>query len=125
MLGEANALDLRISREVIGDTERFIRRHNPAMLPFMAEVITQGRIATAPDPSKETVDFCETLTGYRPDARILAAAVELAADILVTHDRTHILGNPKIVPPAVTVMVMNPKESLEWCYQHWMDSRIR
>jgi predicted nucleic acid-binding protein len=123
LLGEADVLDLRISREVIGDTERYIRARDVKMLPLMADVISTGRMATTPDPDKGTVDFCQALTGYRPDARILAAAVEANVDILVTNDSTHLLGNAKIAPPDVRVMVMSPHDALEWCYQYWMDSR--
>ena len=121
MLGEANIVDLRLSREVIGDIERFIWARNPAMMPRVAAMIDRGRIATAPDPSEETIVFCETLTGYRPDARILAAAIECAADILVTYDSMHLLDNPNIKPPDVSVMVMKPKDCLEWCYEQWIN----
>ena len=44
------------------------------------------------------------MTGYRPDARVPAAAIECAADVLVTFDSTHFLGNPSIKPPEVAVM---------------------
>ena len=122
-LGEPNVLDMRISREVIGDVERFVRARNSAMLPLMAQAITRGNIATTSEPNKETVDYCETLKGYRPDARILATAVESAADILVTHDKQHLLGNCKIKPPGIEVMVMTPQECLEWCFERWAENR--
>ena len=123
MLGEAGVLDLRISREVISDTERFIRKRNDKMLPVMAQAIAQGQIATTTDPNRDTVDYCEELTGYRPDARILAAALEANVDILVTSDRTHLLGNPKIALPQINVLVMEPKDALSWCYNYWLGSR--
>jgi predicted nucleic acid-binding protein len=118
-LGEAQVLDLRVSREVIQDVERFIRARNATLLPRMAQAMTQGRMAEVLDPNKETVDFCETITNYRPDARILAAAIESDVDILVTYDSQHLLANPKIAPPDVRVMVMNPKDALEWCFEQW------
>ena len=119
MLGEQFVIDLRLSREVISDTERFVQRHNAVMLPKLAAVIDQGRMAITPAPSEDTITRCEALTGYRPDALILAAAVECAADVLVTFDKTHLLGNPKIKPPASAVMVMNAQQCLDWCFAQW------
>ncbi len=123
MLGEQDVLDLRISREVISDVERFVRARNPALLPTVAEIIDRGRMAITSEPNEDTIVRCEALTGYRPDARILAAAIECAADVLVTFDSTHLLGNPKIKPPEVSVMVMNAKDCLEWCFAQWQSGR--
>jgi predicted nucleic acid-binding protein len=119
MLGEQSVIDLRISREVISDVERFVRARNPAMLVKVADLIDKGRMAITSEPSEETIVQCAVLTGYRSDARILAAAIECAADVLVTFDSTHLLGNPKIAPPDVSVMVMNAKDCLEWCFAQW------
>jgi hypothetical protein len=58
------------------------------------------------------VNYCEQLTGYRSDARILAAAEECLADILVTHDRKHFVGNPLISPPDTHSRVKTAQEAL-------------
>jgi len=123
MLGEQEVIDLRISREVISDVERFIRGRNPALLPKVAEIIDKGRMAITSEPNEDTIVLCKALTGYRPDARILAAAIECAADVLVTFDSTRLLGNPSIKPPEVAVMVMNAKDCLEWCFAQWQSGR--
>lgn len=120
MLGEAGVLDLRISREVIGDVERFVRARKPDILPKIAQIIDRAGAAITAEPAEETIAFCEQLTGYRPDARILAAAMECAADVLVTYDSTHLLGNSKIAPPDTSILVQNPKDCLEWCYHQWL-----
>ena len=123
MLGEQGVIDLRISREVISDVERFVRGRNPTLLPKVAEIIALGRMAITSDPNDDTITQCEALTGDRPDARILAAAIECAADVLVTFDSTHLLGNPHIKPPEVSVMVMNAQDCLEWCFAQWQSAR--
>lgn len=123
MLGEQEVIDLRLSREVLSDVERFVRGHNPALRPKVAEIIDKGRMAITSEPNEETIVRCEALTGYRPDARILAAAIECEADVLVTFDSAHLLGNPKIKPPEVRVMVMNAKDCLEWCFAQWQSAR--
>lgn len=123
LLGEQNVVDLRISREVISDVERFIRLRNPAMLPKVAHIIDLGKMAVTLEPNPETIARCKVLTGYRPDARILAAAMECAADVLVSFDSTHLLGNANIKPPAANVMVMNAKDCLDWCFAQWQKPR--
>jgi len=123
MLGEQSVIDLRLSREVISDTERFVQRYDAIMLPKLAALIDKGRMAITPEPNEDTIARCETLTGYRPDARILAAAIECAADVLVTFDSTHLLGNSKIKPPEVSVMVMTAQECLDWCFAQWQSGR--
>lgn len=119
LLGEAGIVELRISREVVSDVERFVRDRNPASLPKVAEIMSKGKMILVPEPSRETIDRCELLTRYRPDARILAAAMECLADVLVTYDRTHLLGNKKIKPPKASVIVMEPQECLDWCFEQW------
>lgn len=123
MLGEQEVIDLRISREVISDVDRFVRARNPALLPKVAEIMAKGRMAITSEPNEDTIVMCEALTGYRPDARILAAAIECAADVLVSYDTAHLLGNPQIKPPEVSVMVMNAKDCLEWCFAQWQSTR--
>lgn len=125
-LGEKHIIDLYISHEVIRDTERFLeeiareRGKNPANSKILiSAVITLGNIATTPDPNDNTIDFCEGLIGYRPDARILATAIECNADVLVTRAATHLLGNPKISPPDVSILVLDPKDALDWCFEQW------
>ena len=123
MLGEQDVIDLRISREVISDVERFVRARNSALRPTVAEIIDKGHMAITSEPNEDTIVMCEALTGYRPDARILAASIECTADVLVTFDSTHLLGNPSIKPPEVSVMVMNAKDCLEWCFAQWQSAR--
>ena len=123
MLGEQSVIDLRLSREVISDTERFVRRYDAVMLSRLEVIIDTGRMAIVQEPSENAINLCETLTGYRPDARILAAAMECAADVLVTFDKTHLLGNPKIKPPQCGVIVMDAQDCLEWCFAQWQTRR--
>lgn len=66
MLGEQSIVDLRLSREVISDTERFVQRYDPAMLAKLASLIDQGRMAITPEPNEDTIKLCETLTRYCP-----------------------------------------------------------
>lgn len=113
-LGEAGALDLRVSREVLSDCDRVLRRINPERVKQLAVILYQANIATTLDPNPATVARCIEMTGYEPDARVLAAAVECDADLFLTHDTEHFLQNPLIGPPDTRLRVVTLYEALEW-----------
>ena len=73
-LGEAGAVDMRVSREVLSDCDRVLRRINADRLRQFAVLLHQANIATTLDPNRETIELCLEMTGYEPDARVLAAA---------------------------------------------------
>lgn len=114
-LGEAEAVDMRISPDVTRECEAILRRYGEEMVSLFAVALHEANFATTPLPSKKTIDYCEQLTGYRGDAKILAAAEECLADILVTHDKTHFLGNPLLSPPDTHCRVKTAQETLDWC----------
>ncbi len=114
-LGEAGAVDLRVSREVLRDAEYVIRQRRPSLLAQLARILDAADVATTPDPNRETIERCLDMTGYLPDARVLAAAVECDADIFITHDTEHFLQNPLIGPPDTRLRVMTPRPCLDWC----------
>ena len=69
-------------------------------------------MAITSEPNEDTIVRCGALTGYRPDARALAAVIECTADVLVIFDSTHLLGSPNIKPPEVAVIGINAKGCL-------------
>lgn len=113
-LGEAGAVDMHISPDVIRECEAILRRRGDDLVALLAVALHEANFATTPLPNRETIDYCEQLTGYRNDARILAAAEECLADVLVTHDKTHFLGNPLLSPPDTHCRVKTAHETLDW-----------
>jgi predicted nucleic acid-binding protein len=112
-------VDLVVSRNVTAELEGVLRdrvpNRAPALIALIAENFVLARATNAAEPNEDTVRECMALTGYRPDARILAAAIETACEILVTGDRKHLLGNPNIGPPKTSIVAMDISEALEWC----------
>src|SRR5207248_7501337 len=90
-LGEAGAVDMRVSREVLADCERVLRRVRPERTKQLAVILYQANVAATLDPNSETIENCLAMTGYLPDARVLAAAVECDADLFLTQDIEHFL----------------------------------
>jgi hypothetical protein len=113
-LGESGFADMRISPDVMRECEAILRRYGDDLVALLAVALHEANFATTPSPAKETVDYCQGLTGYRNDARILAAAEECLADILVTHDRSHFLGNPLFSPPETRCRAKTAAETLTW-----------
>src|SRR5689334_12356986 len=72
-LGEAGAVDMRVSPDVIREFEAILRRYGDELLALLAVALHEANFATTPLPGQEAIDYCEQLTGYRNDARILAA----------------------------------------------------
>jgi predicted nucleic acid-binding protein len=117
-LGEAGTVDMRVSREVLGDCERVLRKIDPTQLNELAVGIHMANIATTLDPHSETVARCMEMTGYRPDARVLATAIECDADLFITYDSEHFLRNPLIGPPDTKLRVVTPHQAFEWVQNH-------
>ena len=116
-LGETRAVDMRVSPDVVRECEAILRRYSDEAVALLAVVLHEANFAVTSLPAKETIDYCEQLTGYRNDAKILAAAEECLADVLVTHDKQHFLGNPLISPPDTHCRVKTAEETLTWCWQ--------
>jgi predicted nucleic acid-binding protein len=114
-LGEAEVVEMRLSRDVLQDLEFVISKRKPGLLKELAVLLDAAGFDLSPDPNDETVDQCQELTGYRPDARVLAAALECDADLFITSDKVHFIGNPLIGPPTTNVRVTTPREALDWC----------
>jgi predicted nucleic acid-binding protein len=117
-LGEAGLVDMRVSREVLKDCEHVLRTRKPERLKLLALLLDRANIAIALDPNRETIKRCIEMTGYEPDGRVLAAAIECDADLFLTHDAEHFLQNPLIGPPDTRLRVMTLYQALEWVREH-------
>jgi predicted nucleic acid-binding protein len=112
-------IEVVVSRDVVREIEGVLRDRVPELaaelMTDLAENLVLARVTTATEPNHETVLDCLKLTNYRPDAKIVAAAIETACEVLVTNDTTHLLGNPDLGPPKTKLVVMSPREALDWC----------
>lgn len=111
--GEAGLLDMRLSRDVIREVECILLNFGDELVVTFALILDRARFAVTPDPDTDTVDWCEELTGYRADGRIVAAAHECNAEYLLTYDRRHLLENPLLGPPDMRCRVRTPEACLE------------
>jgi predicted nucleic acid-binding protein len=117
-MAEVRLTGLWVSHDVLRESEGILRAFSGNKYALkqaeLAEILVCANVGTTSDPSSETVQECVRITGYRPDARVLAAAIEQDCEVLVAYDKEHLLKNPKIGPPNTRLVVMSGGEALEW-----------
>ena len=112
-LGEAGAIRLLVSSQVLDEIEGALRRKAPDMLGLLALLLDRGRVEVVSSPAPQTVQHSQALRGHPGDARVLAAAWAAGVDYLVTLDRKHFPGNPAL-EDAAPFPVGTPGGFLAW-----------
>jgi predicted nucleic acid-binding protein len=82
-MAEIGLFKLIVSRQVLDECERNLRKKLPAALPIFAELLATINLEILPDPSLEEAARWETIIETK-DAPILASAVLAAPDRLLT-----------------------------------------
>jgi predicted nucleic acid-binding protein len=90
-LGEAEAVHLLVSSQVLQEIEDVIRRKATQFLPMLAVLLDRSRVSIIPAATQEMLQRCRGLDPYPGDARILADAWHNRVDYLVILDRAHFL----------------------------------
>ena len=112
-LGEAGAIRLLVSSQVLEEMEGALRRKAPALLGLLAVLLDRSGVEIVPSPTPRRVEESRTLVGHPGDARVLAAAWEAYADYFVTLDREHFLENAAL-RDAVPFPMGTPGDFLAW-----------
>ena len=92
-MGEAGAVQVVVSRQVLSELETALRRKAPHLLPVMALLLDRLQPEIAPPALAEQVQTCLAFTGHPGDAQVLADAWQAGVDYLVSLDQQHILDN--------------------------------
>jgi len=112
-LGEASALKLITSRDVLGELERVFRRKAPELLGEITIIMDRSRLEIGPSPKKRDVENNLMLVGHPGDASIITAARSMDVDFFVTLDRKHFIQNKRLVKE-VSFPIGTPGDMLEW-----------
>lgn len=83
LLAEVGLFRLVVSRQVLDEAERNLRKKLPRALPTFAELLATVQIEIVPDPAPSAWQRWETLIEEK-DAPILEAALTAGADRLLT-----------------------------------------
>ena len=117
-LGEAGAVRLLVSSQVLGEVEGALRRKAPQALGAFALLLDRSNIEVVPPPTDEAIRGCLAVTGHRGDAGVLAAALNGQVDYFVTLDRQHFLDNPRLSGFA-PFPLGTPGDFLAWLRARW------
>lgn len=112
-LGEAGAVCLLVSAQVVAEIERVLRRKAPPLLGIVAVLLDRAGIEVVAGPGEKRLRGCQRLVGHLGDATVLAAAWDAGADYFVTLDQKHFLDNRKLQTRA-PFPVGTPGDCLAW-----------
>ena len=114
-LGEAGAISLRVGPWVLREADAVLRRKSEGSRPHLVLLLDRARVQVGPEAGTEPLAQARSVVDYLSDAQVLAEALEIGVDFLVSLDRKHLLGNPRAgdLPFAVGT----PGEFLEWVRQ--------
>ncbi len=117
-LGEAGLVELFVSRDVLDELERTIRRKAPGLLGTLALILDRARINVLPSPHSRSVATAERWTHHAGDAHIVAAALKANVEYLVTLDQAHLLENPAL-QKNLPFPIGTPGSALAWLRRRW------
>ena len=112
-LGEAHALQIFVSSQVLSEVENAVHRKAPETLGFLALLLDQSRVSVLSQPDEETVEACIQIVQHPGDAQVLAAARSSDIDYFVTLDKKHFLENPDLLQ-AAQFPIGTPGDFLTW-----------
>ena len=120
-LGEAGAVALWVGPTVLGEAEAVLRRKSPESRPHMALLLDRTQVQVGPEAGEENLAQALSAVDYAPDAQVVAEALEIEADYLVSLDQQHLVGNPRT--ESLPVTVGTPGDFLAWYRQHLMEGK--
>jgi predicted nucleic acid-binding protein len=122
-LGEAGAVHLLVSSQVLDEVEGALRREASEILGAFALLLDRSNIEVIPLPTDEATRECLVATGHQGDARVLAAALNGQVDYFVTLDRQHFLDNARLSGFA-SFPIGTPGDFLAWFRARWGEARV-
>jgi len=95
-LGEAGALQIVLSQQVLNELDSVLRRKAQHLLPILARLLDRIRAEIGAPGSDEHYQSCLALTSHPGDAHILADAWQAGVAHLVSLNQKHILDHPEL-----------------------------
>ena len=112
-LGEAGALTILVSPQVLAEIQDVVGRKAPGQLPKLALLLDRSQVEVVPSASPDRIAGCMQLTQHPGDARVLADAWISQCDFFVTLDIAHFLGNAKL-RESIPFRLGTPGDFLAW-----------
>lgn len=111
-LGEAGLVTLWVSPWVLREIDAVLRRKAPQNQPYVALLLDQARVQVSVEASTQILEQALAIVAYPGDAQVLAEALTINVDYLVSLDRKHLVGNPHVMH--LPFLVGTPADFLAW-----------
>lgn len=112
-LGEAGAIQILCSSQVLSELEEAFREKAPEVLSRLVLLIDAANIETSGTVPESIRKQALRLIKYPADAEVLASAIVANIQYFVTLDKQHFLSNRKL-RTAVTFGIGTPSDFLAW-----------
>jgi len=117
-LGEARAIQLLVSAQVLKEAEGALRRKTPEVLGLFVLLLDRSNVQVVPSASEELFQQCFAVIGHPGDAALFATALQSRTDYFVTLEREHFLDNPHLKDFS-PFPIGTPGDFLEWYRALW------
>lgn len=94
-LGESGVIALWVGPQVLKEAEAVIARKSPRSKAYFALLLERSHIKISDKPGETALRQATAAIKYLPDAQVVAEALTVEADYLVSFDHKHLLGNPR------------------------------
>lgn len=111
-LGEAGLVTLWVGPWVLREIEAVLLRQSPQTQPYLALLLAQARVQVSVEASTQMLEQALAIVAYAGDAQVLAEALTLGVDYLVSLDRKHLVGSPEALQ--LPFPVGTPGDFLAW-----------
>ena len=113
LLAETGHVEIKVSLQVVAETERTIARKAPRAVGDYRRAIQAAKVRILRDPEAEEVRSHLHLIAHAADAPILLAAMHAKVDYLVTLNRKHFIDDPGVAEKA-GIRIGTPGDALGW-----------
>lgn len=111
-LGEAGAVSLWVGPWVLREADAVLKRKSERSRGRLALLLDKAGVRVGEEAGTAAVGRALKVVEYLPDAQVMAEAMDLGVDYLVSFDRKHLVGNPRA--EGLPFRIGTPGEFLAW-----------
>jgi predicted nucleic acid-binding protein len=117
-LAEAGALQVWVGPWVLRELDTVLAVKSAESRPHLVLLLDAAKVRIGPAASAEALRRARSALDYLPDAQILAEALEIGVDYLVSLDRKHLAGNDNLSD--LPLVVGTPGDFIAWYRKRFM-----
>lgn len=122
-LGEAGAVQIVLSQQVLNELDEVLRRKAPHLLPLLARLLDRAQVEIAPPGNDDQYQVCLALCAHPGDARILADAWQAGVETLVSLNQKHILNQPELARQ-LPYRIETPGDFIQRLRETWVGNQV-